>query len=654
MHCTCQTLEPRTLLAVTLAVDYSLDTNGFFAFPERRAAVERAAAILSQRLGDTLPAIVPSGSNTWSLRLHHPGTGQLHTLTDPVIPEGVIPIYVGGRLIAEGSLGLGGQAGFSASGTAEWLELVRGRGQPGAIGPTSQLTDVGVKAGSITFNLAKSWHFGLDPAPPPPGMHDFLSVALHEMVHVLGLAGGNPSWSNLIVGNAFTGPSATAIFGGPVPLADESHFAEGTVSPGVGEAAMDPTLTVGTRKLLTPLDWAALDDIGWDVLPEPATLPPLAVITAETLTVTEGGSLTLSAAASSAPSPAVITAWAWDTDFTGVFVPRATGPTLHLSFAGTDGPSTRSVALRVTASNGATATTTATVTVVNAAPAARLELASVAGRNVARVVDVVDAPADVPSLVFRFDLDDDGVFEQQGPSREFTLPPATGTTPQTRWLRATVTDKDGGVTTLRTEVTLQPEARPLVLTADPLNARREVAVVRGTDGPDTLTLTRRGRQSFLTLNGVQLLPVTSRLARVVAYLFGGDDVVNLSGLKVPLLAHGGAGDDTLVGGAGRDVLIGGVGRDTLRGGPGEDLLAGGDYALTASEADGVLRMWSGRGTLVARTLLLADTAGSPFSATAVPDDEPDELRGEGGNDLLLASPDDLLVGVGRRELTRAR
>ena len=34
--------------------------------------------------------------------------------------------------------------------------------------------------------------------------------------------------------------------------------------------ALDPTLTTLTRKVLTDLDWAALQDIGWQVVPEPS------------------------------------------------------------------------------------------------------------------------------------------------------------------------------------------------------------------------------------------------------------------------------------------------------------------------------------------------------------------------------------------------
>jgi hypothetical protein len=64
-------------------------------------------------------------------------------------------------------------------------------------------------------------------------------------------------------------------YGGLVPLsADKSHWDEDTMSVVYGtatsqEAAMDPDLTVGTRKKLTDLDVAALTDLGWTVVAPP-------------------------------------------------------------------------------------------------------------------------------------------------------------------------------------------------------------------------------------------------------------------------------------------------------------------------------------------------------------------------------------------------
>lgn len=80
------------------------------------------------------------------------------------------------------------------------------------------------------------------------------------------------AWFNLVDFNlaTFNGTEASAEQGGPVPLADAGHFAFGLTSTVDGtsqEVALDPNLTQNTRKRFTDLDWAALEDIGWQVEP---------------------------------------------------------------------------------------------------------------------------------------------------------------------------------------------------------------------------------------------------------------------------------------------------------------------------------------------------------------------------------------------------
>jgi len=253
---------------VNISFNYSLDTSGFFSDPGRQALLNAAASALDTRLADTLSAISPSGPNSWTAIFNNPSTGTSQNVNNLSVAANTLVIYVGARDLGAGTLGLGGFGGFNGSGTQSWLDTISMRGQSGA--PN---TDFGPWGGSISFNNTATWNFssGL----PSAGQNDFYSVALHELGHVLGI-GTATSWDNLVNGaNQFTGAASMAAFGGAVPLtSDHAHWLSGTMStlPGTStfqEAAMDPSLTTGTRKDFTVLDFAGLDDIGWDVTPVP-------------------------------------------------------------------------------------------------------------------------------------------------------------------------------------------------------------------------------------------------------------------------------------------------------------------------------------------------------------------------------------------------
>ena len=110
------------------------------------------------------------------------------------------------------------------------------------------------------------------------------STLLHEFAHVVGL-GTALSWAAQIDGdNEFIGAESIVEYGADVPLFDSGggnfdHWEEGITSDIRGtttsqEVAFDPNITAGDVKLLTNLDVAGLDDIGWDIasIPEPSLL----------------------------------------------------------------------------------------------------------------------------------------------------------------------------------------------------------------------------------------------------------------------------------------------------------------------------------------------------------------------------------------------
>jgi hypothetical protein len=278
----CRPIEPlerRSLLSVSVQIDYSLDANNFFSDPIRRQLLQAAADDAVALFGDHLDSITPGSGNTWTAVVDNPATGRNRDVNNLSIPADTILVYAGGREMS--ALGVGGPGGYNAVGSSAWRDRVAGRGQGDAEGDDAD--DFGPWGGSISFDSSPSggWFFGTDADNIPDNATDFYSVALHEVLHVLGF-GTADSWERLVNESdaTFTGPAATAEYDGAaaVPLnpeeqrpspqpdipADTSHWKSG-LEDGGHETAMDPELTSGMRKHLTALDIAGLDDIGWEI-----------------------------------------------------------------------------------------------------------------------------------------------------------------------------------------------------------------------------------------------------------------------------------------------------------------------------------------------------------------------------------------------------
>jgi len=283
--------------------DTSFDSGNFFGSnPQAMTLLNDAADFFQDHITDNLTAIDPAAqsitdntTDTWTTDAFNPTDPNNSTadikLSNLTVPANVITVYVGGTTtFPSGQLGLGGPGGIAGgSGSQAWVDILSGRGQAGALATTP--TDFGPWGGSVAFNSTATWYF--DPSNPeanpptnsvPAGQNDFYSVALHELGHVLGF-GTADSWNALVSGNTFTGANAEALNGSTaVALStDLSHWAQGTTSDIFGtntaqETDMDPSLTVGTRKYFTDLDMAGLQDVGWNVVPEPAAWPWLAAL----------------------------------------------------------------------------------------------------------------------------------------------------------------------------------------------------------------------------------------------------------------------------------------------------------------------------------------------------------------------------------------
>jgi hypothetical protein len=280
-----------------------------------RNAIDAAAFDISNAITTNLAAInddVITGTSggtsvtfNWNYQYTDPSSGNSATINAISTPANTVTMYVGARNLSGSTLGVGGPAGAgysvglnyngsgalnlaSAMASAESkseLELKRGGGAViGAQSSTVTLggqsasfsIDFGVAYGSLALDWSGSgdgnWHFD-HTTPVAAGKNDLYSVALHEILHAIGI-GTSASWAaNNPDGRNWTGPSVLSLVGSGTNLLNPTanHITEGTMSTDIltgasQEAVMDPTITSGKRKSLTALDLAFLRDIGYSTI----------------------------------------------------------------------------------------------------------------------------------------------------------------------------------------------------------------------------------------------------------------------------------------------------------------------------------------------------------------------------------------------------
>jgi len=304
--------------AINIVVDYTYDTNNFFDTPTKKAAMQAAADRFSNVITSSLLAVGPGGTGTgtsagWRVGFTHPGTGASFELstaasfaTDPFSGAGAADVYgfsglnanqwilyAGGRAL--GSAGIGGTGtGINTTTTFDDISGPMHRGFADNT-PASSINDLPRWGGAVTFNSGEAWNFSL--GSTGSGL-DFYSIALHEVGHALGLSTSWNQWNN--TAGVYTGPLAiaayntdngTSLTGLNLESAANPHWKDntydsfifgfgnpntvGTVPGGTKQdLVMEPIADFGgaqNRFELTNVDVAALQDLGWSVIPEPTS-----------------------------------------------------------------------------------------------------------------------------------------------------------------------------------------------------------------------------------------------------------------------------------------------------------------------------------------------------------------------------------------------
>ncbi len=294
---------------VKVVFDYTYDSNGFFT-PERRALMEKAAAVFTSRMKGTSWARVDAtvSGGHYELAFVNPSTLAITWNADVVIPENQITIYLGATNFK--SAPLAQMQGSEGDGASQLLSI---RNVSGGLG--NVLTNVNQHRpvdSSITFDLqgvkgfgatiTRQWHFDSDGnlstddrSPSDPHFNnytDFYSTAIHELGHVFGIYDPTvfsfflQSDPNFIVaytsrvqsdgagGFVFTGAHAKQLYfnhvGQNIPLdvPTRSHWANGVRSvTAAGWTSLSYEGNAPFRHGFSELEFGALQDLGYVISP---------------------------------------------------------------------------------------------------------------------------------------------------------------------------------------------------------------------------------------------------------------------------------------------------------------------------------------------------------------------------------------------------
>src|SRR5690606_2071630 len=113
---------------------------------------------------------------------------------------------------------------------------------------------------SISFRCNYPWFFDATPqdaSDVPDGLDDFLSTAVHEIGHGLGIAENVPAFVAYIDAQRnYVGAEATTHASGPIPLTEDGHLATDGFTMS----------TSGGTRFPSEMEFGILTDIGYEVV----------------------------------------------------------------------------------------------------------------------------------------------------------------------------------------------------------------------------------------------------------------------------------------------------------------------------------------------------------------------------------------------------
>jgi hypothetical protein len=277
-----------------------------------------------------------------------------------------------------------------------------------------------------------------------------------------------------------------------------------------------------------------------------------------------------------------ISSYAWDLDNNGSY--ETAGQNVFFS-AADNGSYT--VGLQVTGPGG-TATTSTTVNVENATPAAGISgpTTGVRGQPRTYVLSATDPSLvdTVSSFTFQIDWDANGSVDQVVAGLSGVAVEHVFATSGSHSVKVVAIDKDGAASV---PVSFVVNISDWALQTDEQDPLKTNLVWGGTGGIDAygfvpgIVLTQAQNNQFFSIPLITF--VGSYNGKLMVYGQGAGDLLFADVINGPVMLNGGDGDDVLIGGRGADTLDGGNGNDILFGGTLET--DGGDHGTLRCRHD---------------------------------------------------------------------